>query len=201
MDRDTLMAEEKERLIDKDPNAEEDESNATSEPFFKSPTFILVLKVSLSLGIISTLITGLLITNSRLTAVETLFKDTLIKTSEISEQQIVIVENLKTLTQEHSRLVAKVETLDLASAKGELSQALAILDTQSQALDKQLAVTRNGLVSLSRMIQGSRVWQEDYSNQYKILFERNKEIKTMIKELRGIQEEKHEEPRYIEMDF
>lgn len=196
------MAEKNERLIDRDPNAEEEETAAEgSVPFFKNPTFIMVLKVSLSLGIISTLITGLLITNSRLTAVETMFKETLVKTSEIAEQQTIIVENLKTLTVEHKRLVAKVETLDLDSAKGELSQALQILDTQSQALDKQLAVTRNGLISLSRMVQGSRVWQEDYSNQYNSLFESNKDIKNMIKELRGIQKEKREEPRYIEMDF
>jgi len=195
------MAEKNERLIDRDPKAEEEESAQKPAAFYKNPTFLTVLKISLILGIISTLITGLLITNSRLSTVETMFKDTLVKTSEISEQQLIIVENLKTLTFEHKRLVAQVETLDLSSAKGDLSQALKILDTQSQALDKQLAVTRNGLVSLSRMIQGSRVWQEDYSNQYKLLFERNKEIKTMIKELRGIQEEKHEEPRYIEMDF
>jgi len=195
------MAEKNERLIDKDPNAEDEEAVEGNVPFYKNPTFTMVLKVSLGLGIISTLITGLLITNARLSAVETLFKDTLVKTSEISEQQIVIVENLKTLTVEHKRLVQQVETLDLDSAKGELSQALQILDTQSKAIDKQLAVTRNGLISLSRMIQGSRVWQEDYSNQYKSLFEHNKEIKEMIKDLRGIQDEKREDPKYLEMNF
>ena len=62
-------------------------------------------------------------------------------------------------------------------------------------------MTRNGLISLSRMIQGSRVWQEDYSGQYKVLFDQNKEIKQMIKDLRGIQDVKREEPQYIEMDF
>ncbi|GAA6134798.1 hypothetical protein NBRC116188_15880 [Oceaniserpentilla sp. 4NH20-0058] len=195
------MAEKNERLIDRDPNAEDDEDAVSTGPFYKSSTFLMVLKVSLTLGLISTLVTGLLITNSRLSAVETLFKDTLIKTSEISEQQAVIIENVKTLTQRHNRLTSQVTTLDLDSAKGELSQALQILDTQSQAIDKQLAVTRNGLVSLSRMIKGSRVWQEDYSNQYKLLFERNKEIKKMIQDLRGIQEEKHEDLRYLEMNF
>ena len=38
--------------------------------------------------------------------------------------------------------MAKIETLDLDSAKGELSQALKILDTQSEALDKQLLPPR-----------------------------------------------------------
>lgn len=195
------MAEKNERLIDRDPNAEDDAEAGVSEPFYKSPTFALVLKVSLSLGIISTLITGLLITNSRLSAVEDLFKDTLSQVSQSSEQQKIMIENIKTLTAEHQRLVTKVETLDLDSAQGELSKALQILDTQSNAIDKQLAVTRNGLISLSRMIQGSRVWQEDYSGQYKLLFDQNKEIKQMIKDLRGIQDVKREEPQYIEMDF
>ena len=147
------------------------------------------------------MITGLLITNSRLSSVEDLFKNTLTQVTQISEQQKVIVENIKTLTKEHKALVTNVETLDLSSAQGELSQALKILDTQSKAIDKQLAVTRNGLISLSRMIQGSRVWQEDYSGQYKVLFDQNKEIKQMIKDLRGIQDVKREEPQYIEMDF
>ena len=143
----------------------------------------------------------MLITNSRLSAVEDLFKETHSQVSQTSEQQKIMIENIKTLTAEHQRLVTKVETLDLDSAQGELSKALQILDTQSNAIDKQLAVTRNGLISLSRMIQGSRVWQEDYSGQYKLLFDQNKEIKQMIKDLRGIQDVKREEPQYIEMDF
>lgn len=195
------MAEKDERLIDRDPNAEDDAEATADVPFYKSATFALVLKISLALGIISTLITGLLITNSRLSAVETLFTDTLSKVAQTTEQQTIMIENIKTLTKEQQRIVAKIETLDLDSAKGELSQALKILDTQSEALDKQLAVTRNGLISLSRMIKGSRVWQEDYSGQYKQLFDQNKEVKQMIKDLRGIQEEKREEPQYIEMDF
>ncbi len=194
------MAEKNERLIDRDPKAEE-EAQEAAVPFYKNPTFALVLKVSLSLGLISTLVTGLLITNSRLSAVEDLFKNTLVQVSQVSEQQKIMLENLKILTDDHKRLVAKVETLDLESAQGELTQALKILDTQSKAIDKQLAVTRNGLISLSRMIQGSRVWQEDYSGQYQSLFNDNKEIKQMIKDLRGIKEEKHEAPKYIEMDF
>lgn len=195
------MAEKNERLIDRDPKAEEEAQAAAAVPFYKNPTFTMVLKISLSLGLVSTLVTGLLITNSRLSAVEDLFKNTLVQVSQVSEQQKIMLENLKILTNDHKRLVAKVETLDLESAQGELTQALKILDTQSKAIDKQLAVTRNGLISLSRMIQGSRVWQEDYSGQYQSLFNDNKEIKQMIKDLRGIKEEKHEAPKYIEMDF
>ena len=194
------MAENDERLIDRDPNAE-DEPETAGIPFYKNPAFVFVLKISLALGVISTLITGLLITNSRLSAVEELFKDTLTNVSVVSKQQSIMIENIKTLTSDHKNLVAKVGTLDLDSAQGELSQALKILDTQNKALDKQLAVTRNGLISLSRMIQGSRVWQEDYRGQYQQLFDQNKDIKQMIKDLRGIQDIKREEPQYIEMDF
>jgi hypothetical protein len=195
------MAEKNERLIDRDPNAEDESEAGESVPFYKNSTFVLVLKLSVTLGLVSTLITGLIITNSRLSGVEDLFKDTLTQVSQVSEQQKIMIENLKTLTSDHQLLVAKVETFNLDSAQGELSQALNILDTQSKAIDKQLAVTRNGLISLSRMIQGSRVWQEDYSGQYKQLFEHNKEIKLMINDLRGIQAVKREEPQYIEMDF
>lgn len=195
------MAEKNERLIDRDPNAEDDNEAVTSVPFYKSATFLSVLKICLTLGIISTLITGLIITNSRLSAVENLFKDALSQSVQISEQQEIMVKNIKSLTEAHKSLLAKVETLDLESAQGELSQALLILDTQSKALDKQLAVTRNGLISLSRMIQGSRVWQEDYSGQYQQLFDQNNEIKQMIKDLRGIKETKREEPTFIEMNF
>ena len=159
------MADKKERLIDQDPNSVDDSEAPAGIPFYKSPTFALVVNISLALGLVSTLITGLLITNSRLSGVEDLFKSTLSQVTQITEQQKVIVGNIKTLTSEHKALVKSVETLDLTSAQGELSQALKILDTQSKAIDKQLAVTRNGLISLSRMIQGSRVWKEEYSGQ------------------------------------
>ena len=194
------MADRKERLIDQDPSVG-GEDGATGVPFYKTPVFAQVIKISLAIGILSTLITALLITNSRLGHLEVIFKETLSQVTQITAQQKIIIGNIKTLTTEHKALAANVETFDLGSAKGDLNQALKILDTQSKAIDKQLAVTRNGLISLSRMIQGSRVWQDDYSGQYQSLFDHNKEIKQMIKDLRGIQDVKREEPQYIEMDF
>ena len=98
-------------------------------------------------------------------------------------------------------LEKQVSTLDLESSKGELSTALKILETQSKNIDKQLAVTRNGMVSLARMVKGSRVWQEDYKGQYKSLFDANKVLKAEIKSLRGVQETDKPEFRYLEMDF
>ncbi|MFT5594101.1 MAG: cell division protein FtsI/penicillin-binding protein 2 [Oceanicoccus sp.] len=195
------MADKKERLIDQDPNIGDEDGGPAGVPFYKTPMFALVIKISLAIGILSTVITALLITNSRLGNLEVIFKETLSQVTQITAQQKIIIGNIKTLTSEHKALAANVEQFDLGSAKGDLNQALKILDTQSKAIDKQLAVTRNGLISLSRMIQGSRVWQDDYSGQYQSLFDHNKEIKQMIKDLRGIQDVKREEPQYIEMDF
>ncbi len=194
-----IMAKEDERLIDRDPNSEETEQK--EPPFYKSETFILVLKISLALGVISSLLTGMILTNMRLGKLEEQITESLFQIQQFSMQQEVLVTNLKELTKSHQQLEQQVGTLDLAAAKGELSTALKILDTQSQNIDKQLAVTRNGLVSLSRMVKGSRVWQEDYSGQYKSLFDDNKKLKEEIKSLRGIQEEEEAEPRYLEMDF
>jgi len=205
------MAEKKntdkknERLINRDPRADDDE-NAEQEqvlPFYKQPSFLLVLKISVSLGVISSLLTGLFITNSRLSGVEEQITQYQTEISAFKTQQDTIKQNLETLTEDHEYLVSEVKSLDLTDAKGDLSQALNILNEQSEALDKQLAITRNGLLSLSRMIKGSRVWQEDYSNQYQRLFEENEKIKQSINDLRGVQEEKEQrsDPRYLEMEF
>jgi len=193
------MASKDERLINRDPRAEEDE--VKPEPFYKSSTFILVLKISLSFGVISALLTGMILTNFRLGNLEERIATTLDTFQTLIEQQEIVVTNLKQLTDSHKLLEQQVSTLDLESSKGELSTALKILDTQSQNIDKQLAVTRNGLVSLSRMVKGSRVWQEDYKGQYTKLFEDNKKLKAEIKSLRGVQEEDKPEFRYLEMDF
>lgn len=193
------MASKDERLINKDPRAEEEEPKA--EPFYKSSTFILVLKISLSVGVISALLTGMILTNVRLGSLEERVTTTLDTFQRLTEQQEIVVTNLKQLTDSHKLLGQQVSTLDLKSSKGDLSTALKILDIQSQNIDKQLAVTRNGLVSLSRMVKGSRVWQEDYRGQYTKLFEDNKKLKEDIKKLRGVQEEEKPEFRYLEMDF
>jgi len=193
------MASKDERLINRDPRAEEDE--VKPEPFYKSSTFILVLKISLSFGVISALLTGMILTNFRLGNLEERIATTLDTFQTLIEQQEIVVTNLKQLTDSHKLLEQQVSTLDLESSKGELSTALKILDTQSQNIDRQLAVTRNGLVSLSRMVKGSRVWQEDYKGQYTKLFEDNKKLKADIKTLRGVQEEDKPEFRYLEMDF
>ncbi len=193
------MASKDEKLIDRDPDSESDAPKG--EPFYKSATFILVLKVSLYMGVISSLITGMILTNMRLGTLETTFTETQFNVEQLTMQQEVVVTNLKSLTKEHHLLVSKVSTLDLEAAKGDLTTALHILDKQSANIDKQLAVTRNGLISLSRMVKGSRVWQEDYRGQYKTLFDSNQSLKAEIKELRGIIKEESTDPRFLEMDF
>ena len=194
------MASKDERLIERDPS-EEGESAEHTLPFYKSHTFILVLKLSLALGLISSLLTGLIITNMRLSGVESTLSDTRLNLQTITAQQTVLVENLRQLTQNHQQLITQMGMLDLTTAKGELSTALEILDIQSKNFDKQLAANRNGLISLARMVKGSRVWQEDYRAQYDNLFSDNKRLKQSIKTLRGIQAAPVQEPKYIEMDF
>jgi cell division protein FtsB len=193
------MARKDEKLIDRDPDAEPDESQ--SEPFYKNPTFILVLKVSLCVAIVSSLITGMVLTNMRLSNLEKDVTDTLFNVEQLTLQQEVVVTNLKSLTKEHQLLVKNVSTLDLESSKSDLTTALHILDTQSANIDKQLAVTRNGLISLARMVKGSRVWQDDYRAQYKALFDNNQDLKAEIKALRGIVKKEPTETQFIEMNF
>lgn len=193
------MAGKDERLIDRDPRG--DESETKPEPFYKGSTFILVLKISLSFGVMSALITGIILTNFRLGILEERIATTLSTFDTLTEQQEIVVTNLKQLTDAHKLLQKQMSTLDLESSKGELSTALKILETQSKNIDKQLAVTRNGMISLARMVKGSRVWQEDYKGQYKTLFDDNKTLKTDIKTLRGVQETESPEFRYLEMDF
>lgn len=190
-----------ERLIDRDPDAGEEGSEA-SIPFYKTDSFMLVLKLSVALGVVSSLLTGLIITNNRLSALEEQIVAFSEQIASFQAQHETVTVNVKLLTASHEQLAASVGTLDLGAAKGELSQALGILDTQSNALNKQLAVTRNGLLSLSRMIKGSRVWQEDYRGQYQGLFDDNAKIKASIKSLRGIQQQpKEPDPTFLEMNF
>jgi chromosome segregation ATPase len=198
--REYKMANKDERLINRGPR-EDDEEEIKPEPFYKSSTFILVLKISLYFGVISALITGMILTNFRLGNLEERIATTLSTFKTLTEQQEIVVTNLKQLTDSHKLLERQVSTLDLESSKGELSTALKILGTQSKNIDKQLAVTRNGMISLARMVKGSRVWQEDYKGQYKNLFDENKTLKSEIESLRGVQEAEKPEFRYLEMDF
>jgi hypothetical protein len=188
-----------ERLINEDPETDDDEQGVA---FHKSALFIQVLKISAAVGVISSLLTGLIITNNRLSNLEdhiVVFSD---QVTTFQIQHEIVIQNVKMLTKSNTQLVEDVGTLDLASAKGELSQALAILNTQSDTIKQQLATTRNGLISLSRMIKGSRVWQDDYKGRYQTLFDENEKILESIKELRGIQKKPIEpDPTFLEMDF
>lgn len=188
-----------ERLIDKDPESETDEE--ASEPFYKSETFLFALKISLIVGMVSSVATGLVITNMRLSGVEEAVDKQIELAELVQVQQGTIIQNVQSLKAQLDQTSDKVLTLDLSSAKGELSQALKILDTQSQNIDKQLATNRNGLISLARMMQGTRVWQDDYRSQFQKLFDDNQTLKKTIKKMRGIQEKPKEESQYLEMDF
>ena len=66
----------------------------------------------------------------RLTGVEEAVKEQIELAELVQVQQGTIIQNVQALKSQLDQTSAKVLTLDLSSAKGELSQALKILDTQ-----------------------------------------------------------------------
>lgn len=186
-----------ERLIDEDPASSEEDKTS----FFKSKTFLLILKISLAVGLISSVVTGLIITNMRLSEVEAEITDQILATERIDNQQSTLVQNIKALKTQLDQTTAKIDTLNLSAARGQLNKTLEILQRQSKNIDVQLATSRNGLLSLSRMVKGSRVWQEDYRNQFQQLFDENQTLKTEIERLRGVYSAPKEEPEFLEMEF
>ena len=192
------MADNKERLIDKDLDEEEEES---SPSLLNSPGFWLALKASFGTAILSAItITFIMLfmevgeTQEKLEAINEQF-------AEFESRQKILTKGVKSLNTITQGLTREVRSLDVGAAKGDLREALTILNNISENQDKQLAVSRNGLISLSRMIKGSRVWQDDYRAQFQELFQHNQQVKDEIKELRGLANPKKEETRYIELDF
>lgn len=187
-----------ERLIDKDLEESEEEANPS---LLASLGFWLAIKASVGTGILSGIIVTFVMlfmevgdTQEKLAAIDT-------KMEEFEGRQQVLTKGIKQLNTITQGLTQEVRSLDVSAARGDLREALTILNTISENHDKQLAVSRNGLISLSRMIKGSRVWQDDYRTQFQELFQHNQQVKDEIKELRGLADPKKENTRYIELDF
>ncbi len=194
------MDRKEERLIRESPENEE-EGAPQKESLFANPLLWTVIKVSLSLGVITSLLTGLILVRARLVTAEEALALALTRVEKLEVRQEKIATGVKQLNKITEGIQSQVNTLDIGAAKGDLKEALEILHIQSENFDKQLAVTRNGMMSLSRMVKGSRVWQDDYRSQYEALFKENTKLKETIKALRGIQQNKEEPPQYIEIDF
>jgi len=196
------MADLDERLIKKDPKEEPDDT-LKGLVFYKNKTFILVFKISLIIGLICSLLAGLVITNIRLANVESMLHFAQTDIQDMATEKAAIIANMAQLQKNNEQLKNQVNMLNLDASHGKLSTTLSLLDQQNKSVNKQLAVTRNGLISLSRMIKGSRVWRDDYRIQYDELFNANKRIQESIKTLRGIQDPKpsNNTPQFIEMDF
>jgi len=192
------VADRKERLIDKD--MEEGEEAQGSSPF-SSPAFWLAIKVSLGTATLSTLVVVFVLLFMAIGDVEEQILGLQTQVAELDSRQKILSKGVKQLTAETQFLTSEVNSLDLGAAKGDLRTALEILGTQSANLDKQLAVTRNGLISLARMVKGSRVWQDDYRAQFQELFQHNDQVKESIDKLRGTAKKEKPETRYIEIDF
>ncbi len=192
------MADRKERLIDKD--MEEGEEAQSTSPL-NSPAFWLAIKVSLGTAVISAVAVTFVLVFMALGDVEEQVLGLQTQVAELDSRQKILSKGIKQLTAETQFLTSEVNSLDLGAAKGDLRTALEILGTQSANLDKQLAVTRNGLISLARMVKGSRVWQDDYRAQFQELFQHNDQVKESIDKLRGTAKKEKPETRYIEIDF
>jgi len=192
------MANNRERLIDKDMEDGEEVQEASA---LNSPAFWLAIKISFGTAILSGLVVAIVLVFMAVGEVEEQLSEVDEELKELQSRQQIIAKSIKQLTSESQFLSREIESLDLGAAKGDLRQALNILGTQSGNIDKQLAVTRNGLISLARMVKGSRVWQDDYRAQFQELFQHNEQVKEDIKELRGVAKKQTQESRYIELDF
>ena len=192
------MVDNDERLIDKD--MEEAKAKEAASQADKSALW-LAIKISAALGIVASMVTTLILVNSRMNENEAQLSAALAQLTELQARQEKLAEGVNELHKLSTQLQKEVGTLDIGAAKGDLSTTLGILDTQSVNFNKQLAVTRNGLISLARMVKGSRVWQEDYRSQYQVLFDDNKKVKESIDKLRGVAKKEEESDRFIELDF
>lgn len=192
------MADNRERLIDKDMEEPEGGENKSS---MNTAALWLAIKVSLGTGILSALVVSLVLIFMSLGDVEEQVSNLESQVAELQSRQNILKKGIQQLTSDHKYLDGEIGSLDLGAAKGDLRTALNILSVQSSNIDKQLAVIRNGLISLSRMVKGSRVWQDDYRAQFQELFQHNEQVKEDIEELRGVAKEQKKEDRYIEIDF
>lgn len=192
------MVDNRERLIDKDM---EDSEGAPQASGMASPALWLAIKISFGTAVLSAISVAIVLAFMAIGDAEDKIEKIGEQVTELQNRQKIIAKGIKQLTSESQFLTREVESLDLGAAKGDLRKALDILGTQSGNIDKQLAVTRNGLISLARMVKGSRVWQDDYRAQFQELFQHNEQVKEDIQELRGVAKKEKQDSRYIELDF
>lgn len=192
------MADNRERLIDRDL---EESEEAPTPSLLSSPALWLAVKISVGLGVLSGVVVAFVLIFMEISTTQEQLMLIDEKITDFEQRQNVVSEGIKQLNKVTQALNRDVKALDVSAAQGDLREALGLLHTLTENLDKQLAVNRNGLISLSRMIKGSRVWQDDYRAQFQELFQYNRQTKDDIQKLRGLADPTKEDSHQIDLDF
>lgn len=192
---------DKEKLIDEDPNAELDDSMRITllETAAKSRLIILAVFATLCLILLAIVIAGFITMTLRISDLETANAELQTMHTEQETTLESLSMQIAKFDSEYGASLDSIKDLSLNGAEGKLAKVTKMFQQASVMREKELATTRNGLLSLSRMVRGSSVWQDDYSHQYQDLLDTNRNLMEQIQELRGIKkEEKAEPPRTLD---
>lgn len=192
---------DKEKLINEDPNVELDDSMRIKllEASAKSRLIILAVLATLCLILLAIVIAGFITMTLRISDLESANTELHNMHTEQETTLETLSLQIATFDSEYGANLDSIKDLSLNGAEGKLAKVAKMLQQVSVMREKELATTRNGLLSLSRMVRGSSVWQDDYNHQYQDLLDTNRNLMEQIQELRGIKkEEKPAPPRTLD---
>lgn len=188
--------EHDEKLIDEDPNAELDDSMRIKllEASAKSRLIILAILATLCLILLAIVIAGFITMTLRISDLEAANVELHALHTEQEGTLEALSLQLAKFDSDYGSSLDSIKDLSLNGAEGKLAKVAKMLQQLSDMREKELATTRNGLLSLSRMVRGSSVWQDDYGNQYQDLLSKNRNLMEQIQDLRGVKKEEKPEP-------
>jgi hypothetical protein len=192
---------DKEKLINEDPNVELDDSMRIKllEASAKSRLIILAVFATLCLILLAIVIAGFITMTLRISDLETANTELHTMHTEQETTLETLSMQIAKFDSEYGASLDSIKDLSLNGAEGKLAKVAKMFQQVSVMREKELATTRNGLLSLSRMVRGSSVWQDDYNHQYQDLLDTNRNLMEQIQELRGIKkEEKPAPPRTLD---
>lgn len=188
--------EHDEKLIDEDPNAELDDSMRIKllEASARSRLIILAILATLCLILLAIVIAGFITMTMRISDLEAANVELHALHTEQEGTLEALSLQLAKFDSDYGSSLDSIKDLSLNGAEGKLAKVAKMLQQLSDMREKELATTRNGLLSLSRMVRGSSVWQDDYGNQYQDLLSKNRNLMEQIQDLRGVKKEEKPEP-------
>ncbi len=191
-----MSKEHDEKLIDEDPNAELDDSMRIKllEASAKSRLIILAIMATLCLILLAIVIAGFITTTLRISDLEAANVELHALHTEQEGTLEALSLQLAKFDSDYGSSLDSIKDLSLNGAEGKLAKVTKMLQQLSTMREKELATSRNGLLSLSRMVRGSSVWQDDYSHQYQDLLDSNRNLMEQIQDLRGVKKEEKPEP-------